>query len=85
MLIASDGPRVAAGQPTVFSRRARLRGFTLRVPLRERSYHSGNWGGVLRNPATVLASAVACLVDGRGQILVPALRPPPIRRPSGPR
>ncbi len=46
--------------------------------LRERAYHSGNWGGLLRNPATVLASAVACLVDGRGQILVPALRTPPV-------
>ena len=42
------------------------------------AYHSGNWGGLLRNPATVLASAVACLVDARGRILVPGLRPPPI-------
>jgi acetylornithine deacetylase/succinyl-diaminopimelate desuccinylase-like protein len=55
-----------------------LAAFTLRVPLRERAYHSGNWGGALRNPATVLASAVACLVDGQGQILVPGLRPPAI-------
>ena len=78
VLIASDGPRVAAQRPTVFlgSRGSAL--FTLRVPLRERAYHSGNWGGLLRNPATVLASAVACLVDQRGQILVPGLRPPPI-------
>jgi acetylornithine deacetylase/succinyl-diaminopimelate desuccinylase-like protein len=52
--------------------------FTLTVPLRERSYHSGNWGGLLRNPATVLANALACLVDGQGRILVPGLRPPPI-------
>ncbi len=78
LLIASDGPRVAAGRPTVFLGSRGSATFTLRVPLRERSYHSGNWGGVLRNPATVLASAVACLVDARGQILVPGLRPPPI-------
>jgi acetylornithine deacetylase/succinyl-diaminopimelate desuccinylase-like protein len=48
------------------------------VQLRDRDYHSGNWGGLLRNPATVLASAVASLVNGEGQILVPGLRPPPI-------
>ncbi|HVB44913.1 MAG TPA: M20 family metallopeptidase [Streptosporangiaceae bacterium] len=78
LLIASDGPRVSAEQPTVFLGSRGSASFTLRVPLRQRSYHSGNWGGALRNPATVLASAVACLVDGYGRILVPALRPPPI-------
>ena len=78
VLIASDGPRVTAGQPTVFLGARGCAWFTLRVPLRERSYHSGNWGGALANPATVLASALACLVGARGQILVPALRPPPI-------
>src|SRR5580692_6468330 len=78
LLIASDGPRVAAGRPTVFLGARGSAGFTLRVALRDRSYHSGNWGGLLRNPATVLASAIACLADGRGRILVPALRTPPI-------
>ena len=78
VLIASDGPRVAAERPTVFLGSRGSAPFTLRVPLRERAYHSGNWGGLLRNPATVLASALACLVDGRGRILVPGLRPPPI-------
>jgi acetylornithine deacetylase/succinyl-diaminopimelate desuccinylase-like protein len=78
LLIASDGPRVAAGRPTVFLGSRGSAGFTLQVALRERSYHSGNWGGLLRNPATVLASAIACLTDGRGRILVPGLRPPPI-------
>jgi acetylornithine deacetylase/succinyl-diaminopimelate desuccinylase-like protein len=78
VLIASDGPRVSAARPTVFLGSRGSAVFTLRVPLRERAYHSGNWGGVLRNPATVLASAVACLVDSRGRILVPGLRPPPI-------
>jgi acetylornithine deacetylase/succinyl-diaminopimelate desuccinylase-like protein len=78
LLIASDGPRVAAGRPTVFLGSRGSATFTLRVPLRDRAYHSGNWGGLLRNPATVLAGALACLVNGQGQILVPGLRPPPI-------
>ncbi len=78
VLIGSDGPRVAAGRPTVFLGSRGSAPFTLRVRLRERAYHSGNWGGLLRNPATVLASAVACLVDGRGRLLVPGLRPPPL-------
>lgn len=78
LLIASDGPRVTAGRPTIFLGSRGAAGFTLRVSLRERAYHSGNWGGLLRNPATVLAAAIACLVDGRGRIDVPGLRPPPI-------
>jgi acetylornithine deacetylase/succinyl-diaminopimelate desuccinylase-like protein len=81
VLIASDGPRVAADRPTVFLGSRGAAGFTLRVSLRDRAYHSGNWGGALRNPATVLANAIACLVDGRGRILVPGLRPPPIPEP----
>jgi acetylornithine deacetylase/succinyl-diaminopimelate desuccinylase-like protein len=78
LLIASDGPRVAADRPTVFLGTRGSAAFTLRVRPRDRSYHSGNWGGLLRNPATVLANAIACLADGRGRILVPALRTPPV-------
>ena len=47
----------------------------LRGRARPRGYHSGNWGGVLTNPATVLSHAVATLVDAKGRILVEALRP----------
>jgi acetylornithine deacetylase/succinyl-diaminopimelate desuccinylase-like protein len=78
LLIASDGPRVAAERPTVFLGSRGAAGFTLRVQLRDRSYHSGNWGGLLRNPATIPASAPASLVNGQGEILAPSLRPPPI-------
>ncbi len=78
LLVGSDGPRVSADRPTVFLGTRGSAAFTLRVSLRERAYHSGNWGGLLRNPATVLASAVACLVDGQGRLAVPELRPPPI-------
>lgn len=78
LLVGSDGPRVAADRPTVFLGTRGAAWITLRVALRERSYHSGNWGGLLRNPATVLTNAVACLVDGQGRLQVPGLRPPPI-------
>jgi acetylornithine deacetylase/succinyl-diaminopimelate desuccinylase-like protein len=78
LLVGSDGPRVAASRPTVFLGSRGAAQFTLRVNLRDRAHHSGNWGGLLRNPATVLASAVACLVDGQGRILVPGLLPPPV-------
>ena len=63
LLIACDGPRVHARQPTVFLGSRGIVNFRLRLRARERAYHSGNWGGLLRNPGTVLANAVACLVD----------------------
>lgn len=76
LLIACDGPRVAAGQPTLFLGSRGAVNFTLRHRARDRAHHSGNWGGVLVNPATVLAHALACLVDRRGRLLIEALRPP---------
>lgn len=78
VLIASDGPRMAREQPTVFLGSRGVANFELELTLRDGGHHSGNWGGLLRNPGTVLANAIACLVDGRGVIRVPALRPPPI-------
>jgi acetylornithine deacetylase/succinyl-diaminopimelate desuccinylase-like protein len=78
VLIASDGPRLAADDPTIFLGSRGDTPIVLRVPLRDGAYHSGNWGGLLRNPATVLAGALASIVDGHGRILVPGLRPPPV-------
>ncbi len=78
MLIASDGPRLRADRPTVFLGSRGVANFDLTLKLRDGAHHSGNWGGLLRNPGTVLAAAIASLVDGRGRILVEALRPPPI-------
>jgi acetylornithine deacetylase/succinyl-diaminopimelate desuccinylase-like protein len=77
-LIASDGPRLRADLPTLFLGTRGVANFDLTLQLREGAHHSGNWGGLLRNPGTVLAAAIASLVDGRGRILVPGLRPPPI-------
>ena len=78
VLIASDGPRLTAEQPTVFLGSRGIVDFELSVDLREGGHHSGNWGGLLRNPATVLANAWASLVDAHGKILVAGLRPPPV-------
>ncbi len=81
LLIASDGPRIEAARPTMFLGSRGGTTFELVVDLREGGHHSGNWGGLLRNPGTVLANAIATLVDGRGKILLDALLPPPI--PAG--
>ena len=78
VLIASDGPRFRRDRATVFLGSRGVANFDLSLTLREGAHHSGNWGGLLRNPGTVLANAIACLVDGRGVIQVPALRPPPV-------
>jgi acetylornithine deacetylase/succinyl-diaminopimelate desuccinylase-like protein len=77
-LIASDGPRLRAETPTLFLGTRGVANFDLSLKLRAGAHHSGNWGGLLRNPGTVMASAIASLVDGHGRILVPGLRPPPI-------
>jgi acetylornithine deacetylase/succinyl-diaminopimelate desuccinylase-like protein len=76
LFLASDGPRLSADRPTLFlGCRGGIR-IHLDVNLRDGSHHSGNWGGVLANPATILASAIATLVDGHGRLLVDQLKPP---------
>ena len=70
LFLASDGPRLSADRPTIFlGCRGGLR-IHLDVDLREGSHHSGNWGGVLANPATILATAIATLVDAHGRLLL---------------
>ena len=78
VLIASDGPRLTAASPTIFLGSRGAFNFDLDVSLRDGAHHSGNWGGLLANPGTILANAIAAIVDARGRILVDALRPPPI-------
>lgn len=75
VFIGSDGPRLSAGDPTIFLGARGGVGIELRVELRPDSYHSGNWGGLIRNPATTLAAAIGVLVDGHGRIKVPGLLP----------
>ncbi len=75
LFIASDGPRLAPDRPTIFLGSRGGEPVELAVELREGAHHSGNWGGALANPATLLSAAIASIVDGRGTILVPELRP----------
>ncbi|MGD8564279.1 MAG: M20/M25/M40 family metallo-hydrolase, partial [Desulfarculaceae bacterium] len=78
VLIASDGPRLKPDIPMLCGGTRGLLNFDLIVDLREGGHHSGNWGGLLANPGTILANAVAALIDAKGRILVPELRPPGI-------
>ncbi|MFE3839075.1 M20 family metallopeptidase [Pseudogemmobacter sonorensis] len=75
VLIASDGPRLAPDRATIFtgSRGGCL--FDLSLHLRDGAHHSGNFGGLLADPAIILCHAIAAITDARGQILVPEWRP----------
>jgi acetylornithine deacetylase/succinyl-diaminopimelate desuccinylase-like protein len=76
VFIASDGPRLSADRPTLFLGCRGGYRIHLDINLRDGAHHSGNWGGVLANPATILANAIATLVDGRGRLLMEELKPP---------
>ncbi|MHA7685344.1 M20 family metallopeptidase [Cupriavidus sp. PET2-C1] len=78
LFIGCDGPRVSAEQPTLFLGSRGMVNFSLSVQARERAYHSGNWGGAISNPATVLANAISTIVDASGKMLVPELLPPAV-------
>jgi acetylornithine deacetylase/succinyl-diaminopimelate desuccinylase-like protein len=76
LLLASDGPRLSAERPTLFlGCRGGIR-IHLDVNLRDGGHHSGNWGGVLANPATILTNAISSLVDSHGRLLLDQLKPP---------
>jgi len=70
VLIASDGPRVEPGLPTIASGTRGTFHFDLAVRLREGGVHSGHWGGLTTDPAVVLAHALATIMDRDGKILV---------------
>ncbi|MEO8715470.1 MAG: M20/M25/M40 family metallo-hydrolase [Acetobacteraceae bacterium] len=69
-LIGSDGPRVAPGTPTIATGTRGTFHFDLVVALRPGGVHSGHWGGLIADPAVVLAHALAAIVDRDGRILV---------------
>jgi len=75
VLIASDGPRLRADRPTIFTGSRGLANFDIRVDLRKGAHHSGNWGGLLAEPGVILAHALAAIVDRNGRIRVPEWRP----------
>lgn len=76
LLLASDGPRTEPYRPTLFLGSRGVLNFALVVEPRDGAHHSGNWGGLISNPAVVLAHALATIVDARGAIRVPQWRPP---------
>ena len=69
-LIASDGPRVTPDLPTIATGTRGTFHFDLVVKLREGGVHSGHWGGLTRDPAVILAHALATMMDRDGRILV---------------
>jgi len=75
VLIASDGPRLQPDTPTMFMGSRGGLSFDLLVNLREGAHHSGNWGGLLADPAMILAQALSTITDARGQIQIPEWRP----------
>ena len=84
VFFASDGPRTEIGRPNVTLGNRGVLNFDLVCRFREGGHHSGNWGGLLANPAVVLANAIAAICDGRGRVRVPGWdtgpAPAPVRR-----
>lgn len=78
VLIASDGPRLRPDQPTVFLGSRGVATYKLQIVAREGAHHSGNWGGLLSNPAIQLMHAISTIVDRRGAIQIDGLKPPPL-------
>jgi len=75
VLIASDGPRLRPDTPTIFTGSRGAMNFDLSVTLRDGAHHSGNFGGLLADPAMILSQALATITDAKGQIQIPEWRP----------
>mgnify|MGYP006272887751 FL=1 len=75
VLIASDGPRLAAKKPTLYLGSRGCMNLNFTVELRDGGHHSGNWGGLLANPGVILAHALASIVTREGKVLVRDLLP----------
>ncbi|TAK42676.1 MAG: M20 peptidase family dipeptidase [Betaproteobacteria bacterium] len=75
VLIASDGPRLSPGRPTIFLGSRGALNMDLVVDLRAGGHHSGNWGGLLANPGIILAHGLATITGPKGEIGVPEWRP----------
>lgn len=76
VFIASDGPRVRADQPTLTLGSRGAINFDLVVALREGAHHSGNWGGLIADPAIILSNALASIVSQTGEIQIKDWLPP---------
>src|SRR5262249_22828852 len=74
VFIASDGPRLAADRPSIFLGNRGAYPLDLIVDARDGAHHSGNWGGLLSNPAIQLAHAIASVGGPPRQVCVSDLR-----------
>jgi acetylornithine deacetylase/succinyl-diaminopimelate desuccinylase-like protein len=75
VLIASDGPRLAPDRPTIFLGARGALNFDLVVNLRDGAHHSGNWGGLLKDPSIRLSHALASITGPKGELLIGDWRP----------
>jgi acetylornithine deacetylase/succinyl-diaminopimelate desuccinylase-like protein len=75
VLIASDGPRLTEERPTIYLGSRGAYPIDLWIDAREGGQHSGNWGGLLSNPAVQLVHALSTIVGPTGQVRVPELVP----------
>jgi acetylornithine deacetylase/succinyl-diaminopimelate desuccinylase-like protein len=75
VLIASDGPRLTEARPTIYLGCRGGYPVDFWIDAREGGQHSGNWGGLLSNPAVQLVHALSTIVGPTGQIRVPQFVP----------
>jgi acetylornithine deacetylase/succinyl-diaminopimelate desuccinylase-like protein len=78
VLVASDGPRATPERPTIVLGNRGGITFDLVCKLREGGHHSGNWGGLIADPAVILCHAIASFIGPRGGIRLRSWKPPPI-------
>jgi acetylornithine deacetylase/succinyl-diaminopimelate desuccinylase-like protein len=78
VLIASDGPRATASRPTIVLGNRGSVTFDLVCSLREGAHHSGNWGGLIADPAIILCHAISSFVGSKGGLRLRAWKPPVI-------
>jgi acetylornithine deacetylase/succinyl-diaminopimelate desuccinylase-like protein len=78
VLIASDGPRLAAERATLFLGSRGAYPIDFSIETREGAHHSGNWGGLLSSPAIQLVHALSTIAGPSGQIRIPEWVPPSI-------
>jgi acetylornithine deacetylase/succinyl-diaminopimelate desuccinylase-like protein len=71
VLIASDGPRLAADRATLFLGSRGGYPIDFSIDAREGAHHSGNWGGLLSSPSIQLVHALATIVGPTGQVRIP--------------
>lgn len=81
LLVASDGPRASPDRPTIVLGNRGGITFDLICELRDGAHHSGNWGGLIADPAVILSHAIASIAGPRGGLRLKSWMPPPISPP----